>query len=80
MQVYAGVVKDRVVSLPEDVHLDEGLRAEVRVSVPRQEPSEDLFEQGLVEAGLMKKSKPLLHTCLKRTAPRCRSRVNLYCR
>jgi hypothetical protein len=29
MQVYEGIVQDRVVVLPEGVHLDDGLRVEV---------------------------------------------------
>ena len=30
MQVYEGVVQDRVVVLPEDVHLEDGLQVEIR--------------------------------------------------
>ena len=53
MEIYEGIVKDRVVLLPEDVHLDEGLRVEVRVSRPEQESREETFKKRLVEAGLI---------------------------
>ena len=53
MQIYEGIVKDRVVLLPEDVHLDEGLRVEVRVSRAEQESREETFKKRLVEAGLI---------------------------
>jgi len=53
MQVYEGIVKDRVVHLPEDVHLDEGLRVEVRIPESGQESPEELFKKRLVEVGLL---------------------------
>jgi hypothetical protein len=37
LPIYEGIVKNRVVILPEDVQLDEGLRVEVRVPTPGQE-------------------------------------------
>jgi predicted DNA-binding antitoxin AbrB/MazE fold protein len=63
MQVYEGIVKDRVVHLPENVHLDEGLRVEVRIREPGQESLEELFKRRLVEVGLLEEvrrpSRPL---------------------
>jgi hypothetical protein len=53
MQVYEGIVKDRVVLLPENVHLDEGLRVEVRIREAGQESPEELFKKRLVEVGLL---------------------------
>jgi hypothetical protein len=53
MQVYEGVVKDRVVLLPEGVHLDEGLRVEVWVPEAGQETPEELYKKQLVEVGLL---------------------------
>jgi hypothetical protein len=57
MEIYEGVVKDRVVVLPEDVHLDEGIRVEVRVRPIGEESLEDLYKQTLVQAGLIKEAK-----------------------
>ena len=57
MHVYEGVVKDRVVVLPEDVLIDEGVRVEVRVHKVGQEASEDHYKQKLVEAGIVKEIK-----------------------
>jgi hypothetical protein len=53
MQVYEGIVKDRVVLLPEGVHLDEGLRVEVWVPEAGQETTEELYKKQLVEVGLL---------------------------
>ena len=53
MQVYRGIVQDRVVVLPEGVHLNEGLRVEVWVREAGQESAEELFKKRLVEAGLI---------------------------
>jgi predicted DNA-binding antitoxin AbrB/MazE fold protein len=53
MQVYEGIVKDRVVLLPENVHLDEGQRVEVRIREAGQKSSEELFKIRLVEVGLL---------------------------
>jgi hypothetical protein len=53
MQVYEGIVKDRVVLLPDDVHLDEGLRVEIRIREAGQESPEELFKKRLVEVGLL---------------------------
>ena len=53
MQIYEGIVKDRVVLLPENVHLDEGLHVEVRVREAGQESPEELFKKRLVEVGLL---------------------------
>jgi hypothetical protein len=53
MQVYEGIVKDRVVLLPEDVHLDEGLRVEVRIPEAGQETPVELYKKRLVEVGLL---------------------------
>lgn len=57
MQVYEGIVKDQVVLLPKDVHLDEGLRVEVRVPKAGQESREEMFKKRLVEAGLMERTR-----------------------
>lgn len=68
-------------SLPEGIHLDEGLRAEVRVSGPRQEPSGDLFERSLVEAGLIEEiNTPSPHVPEEDRTPTQVEGVNLYCR
>lgn len=53
MQVYEGIVKDRVVLLPENVHLDEGLRVEIRIREAGQESPEELFKKHLVKVGLL---------------------------
>lgn len=53
MQVYEGIVKDRVVRLPEDVHLAEGLRVEVRIPEAGEETPEGLYKRRLVEVGLL---------------------------
>jgi hypothetical protein len=53
MQVYEGIVKDRVVLLPEYVHLDEGLRVEVRILEAGQETPEGLYKKRLMEVGLL---------------------------
>jgi hypothetical protein len=53
MQVYEGIVKDRVVLLPEDVHLDEGLRVEVRIPEAGQETPEEGYKRRLIEVGLL---------------------------
>ena len=53
MRVYKGIVKDRVVLLPEGVHLDEGLRVEVRVPEAGQETPEESYKKQLVEVGLL---------------------------
>ena len=53
MQVYEGIVKDRVVLLPEDVHLDEGLRVEVRIPEAGEEAPEALYKRRLMEVGLL---------------------------
>jgi len=60
MSVYYGVVKDRVVVLPENVHLAEGLIVEVWL--PRRKRSqpvlpEDTFRQKLLEFGLLSEIK-----------------------
>jgi hypothetical protein len=57
MRVYEGVVQDRVVVLPKDVHLEEGLRVEVRVPGADKESLEALFKQRLLEAGLLQDSE-----------------------
>ena len=53
MQVYEGIVKDRVVLLPEDVHLDEGLRVEVRIPEAGEETPEALYKRRLMDVGLL---------------------------
>jgi hypothetical protein len=53
MQVFEGIVKDRVIVLPEDVRLDEGVRVEVRVHEIEQGTSEDLYKQRLVQAAIL---------------------------
>ena len=57
MQVYEGIVKDRVVLLPDDVHLDEGQRVEIRIREAGQDSPEELFKKRLVEAGLLEEIK-----------------------
>lgn len=62
MPVYRGVVKDNVIVLPEGVHLDEGLIAEVRIPpVVAKQPwaahPEDRFKQRLAELGLLREIK-----------------------
>jgi hypothetical protein len=59
MQVYEGIVQDRVVALPEGVHLEEGLHVEVRIRHAGQESPEELFKKRLVEVGLLERiNKP----------------------
>lgn len=58
MAVYQGVVKGNVVVLPENAHVPDGTTVEVRVAEPQQaeatsEEQEILFQQHLVEIGLM---------------------------
>ena len=53
MQVYEGIVKDRVVLLPEDVHLDEGMRVEIRIREAGQGSPEELYKKRLIELGLL---------------------------
>jgi hypothetical protein len=53
MQVYEGIVQDRVVVLPEGVHLEEGLHVEVRIRKAGPESPEELFKERLVEVGLL---------------------------
>jgi predicted DNA-binding antitoxin AbrB/MazE fold protein len=53
MQVYEGIVKDRVVLLPNNVHLDEGQRVEIRIREVGHESPEELFKTRLVEVGLL---------------------------
>jgi hypothetical protein len=65
MQVYEGIVQDRVVVLPKSVHLVEGLRVEIRVPEPEQESLEDLFKQSLVEAGLIEEIRTSFAHILK---------------
>jgi len=62
MLVYYGVVKDRVVVLPEGVDLIEGLEVEVRVRSPKRPRlesvlPEDIFKQSLLESGLLQEIK-----------------------
>jgi hypothetical protein len=57
MQVYEGIVRDRVVILPEDVQLEEGLRVEIRVPGAESESLEALFKRRLVEEGLMEETE-----------------------
>ena len=53
MQVYEGIVQDRVVVLPKGVHLEEGLHVEVRIRETGQESTEELLKKHLVEVGLL---------------------------
>jgi hypothetical protein len=53
MQVYEGIVQDRVVVLPEEVQLEDGLRVEIRIREASQASPEELFKKRLVEAGLV---------------------------
>ena len=55
MQEYEGIVQDRVVILPEGVHLEEGLRVKIRIRETGQQSPEDLFKKRLVEGGLMER-------------------------
>ncbi|MGI8587573.1 MAG: hypothetical protein ACR2M0_07805 [Chloroflexia bacterium] len=55
--IYHGVVRGNVVVLAEGVHLDDGLRVEVRAPAPEveaQQAAEDLLKQKLMESGLVK--------------------------
>lgn len=60
MAIYRGVVKDKVVVLPESVRLAEGTEVEVR-PLSESESSEELaeraFEQRLLEKGLLTEIK-----------------------
>ncbi len=70
MTVYEGVVKDNVVLLPEDVHLQDGTKVEVTV-VPTAvdefmlpgalEAAEEAFRQHLLERGLILEIKHQSH-------------------
>jgi hypothetical protein len=62
MAVYQGIVKDNVVLLPEEAHLQDGTQVEVKVvsaairehrSPESLETAEEAFEQGLLEKGLI---------------------------
>lgn len=57
MQVYEGIVQDRVIVLPEGIQLEDGLRVEIRIREPGQDPAEELFKQRLVEKGLIETIK-----------------------
>ncbi len=61
MTIYYGVVRNRVVILPEDVPLTDGTRVEVRVSdVSEREDErqhEEQFKQELLKAGLLAEIK-----------------------
>jgi hypothetical protein len=57
MQVYEGIVQDRVVILPDGVQLEEGQRVEIRIPEPGQGSPEELFKRRLVEVGLMERIK-----------------------
>jgi hypothetical protein len=57
MQVYEGVVQNRVVILPQDVHLEDGLRVEIRIPEMEGESAEALLKQRLVELGLLAKAR-----------------------
>lgn len=57
MEVYDGIVRDRVVVLREGVQLEEGLRVEIRLCETGQESPEELFKQRLVEVGLIERIK-----------------------
>ena len=60
MSVYYGVVKGRVVMLPENAQLEEGLTVEVRLPRrPRSKlaPSEAAFKRKLLENGLLSEIK-----------------------
>lgn len=60
MAIYHGIVKGKVVVLPEGVELEEGAEVEVRAFV-QADSSEDLleraFEQRLLEEGLLTEIK-----------------------
>ena len=57
MRVYEGIVQDRVVVLPEDVQLEDGLHVEIRIREAGHESPEELFKKRLVEAGLIESTR-----------------------
>lgn len=57
MQVYEGIVRNQVIVLSKGIQLDEGSRVEVRIPETVGGPSESLYKQRLVEAGLMQELK-----------------------
>jgi hypothetical protein len=57
MEVYEGIVQDRVVVLPEGVHLEDGLHVEIRIRKVGHESPEELFKKRLVEAGLIERPR-----------------------
>lgn len=65
MQTYRGIVRDRVIVLPEDVSLDEGTTVEIRV-IPssgedeRRLTPESPLARRLIASGLMREVKPPL--------------------
>jgi hypothetical protein len=62
MTVYYGKVKDNVVMLPDDVHIDDGIIVEIRPIPPDNIRSnslsaEERFKQQLLESGLLAEIK-----------------------
>lgn len=55
MEVHEGIVRDRVVVLPEGVQLKEGSRVEVRIPEAMQNSPEELFKKRLVDVGLVER-------------------------
>jgi hypothetical protein len=70
MRVLEGIVRDRVVVLPDGVQLEEGLQVEVHIRDAGQDSRESLFRQRLREAGLLEGTQePLLQLPDKNRRP-----------
>jgi hypothetical protein len=64
MVTYRGVVRDGVVVLPEDVHLEDGREVEVYVlpagsTAPTEEERERLFKEQLIREGFLAPRAPV---------------------
>lgn len=62
MTVYHGIVKGNLVVLPEGVHLEDGLRVEVKTlsqddALTEEEQREEQFRERLVAIGLLRENK-----------------------
>jgi hypothetical protein len=55
MPVYFGVVKGKVILLPENLDLPEGIRVEIR-TLPEETSSEDVFKERLITSGLVRQA------------------------
>ncbi len=61
MLIYQGMIKGKVVVLPEEVHLEEGTIVEVRFLLSPQaqssQPTESMFKQRLITLNLLTEAK-----------------------